>query len=781
MNTIRLPWLLLFLCVVTGAVAQDCREELRGVVIDARTGEALPEATVLLDSGIYVTVTNNRGEFVFDRLCARNYMLEVRYTGYTLQRQTLNPAASGLVRVRLKAVEGRLKQMEVVAERIHGQQMSASDTVDAKDMERTAGMTLTDHLRQISGVSGIQTGPSIVKPVIHGLHSQRVLILNAGVRQEGQQWGTEHAPEIDPFIAGRLTVIKGASSVRYGADAIGGVVIVDPRELPHEPGLNAELSMVTHTNGRQGIVSGLVEQHLGRFHDLCWRLQGTIRRSGTLNTPDYYLENTSFDEYNFSASLGIERQRWGSEVFYSQFNTRLGIFTGSHIGNLSDLQRIIGGGQVRTDDRFSLKIQRPRQEVMHRLLSWKNWLTLTNVGKLNFQYGYQFNHRFEYDLDRFYNDSLNQAGSPELELRLYTHTMDMNLETRNVKGFTAMAGVGLLIQDNQYGGLRFFVPNYRLGSVGAYGLIRWKHRQWEAEAGTRIEHREQVVYRNINGNVSSTPFRFTNPSLTAGLLCRVDSVSTWKLNAATAFRPPSINEWYSNGLHHGTATYETGDSTLGAEKAWNLSLSYMHQRDNAALEVTAYYMFINNYIYLVPDIKPVLTISGAFPAFRYKHVDAGFWGLDFTLDWDIADRINVRSRNQAVWAWNYSNSRYLELVPSPRFEQVVSYRLGQKKRWKDITVGVSNMSVLEQRRYVAGSDYIPPPPAYTLFGAEAEATFTGDGVELRFRIQVSNAFDMRYREYLNRFRYYADETGRNIRFQCIIPLKFKTRPHNHTH
>ena len=69
------------------------------------------------------------------------------------------------------------------------------------------------------------------KPVVRGLHSQRIIVMNGGVRQEGQQWGTEHGPEIDPFIAQKLTVVKGVNSVRYGSDAIAGVVLVEPEEV----------------------------------------------------------------------------------------------------------------------------------------------------------------------------------------------------------------------------------------------------------------------------------------------------------------------------------------------------------------------------------------------------------------------------------------------------------------------------------------------------------------------------------------------------------------------
>jgi iron complex outermembrane receptor protein len=92
----------------------------------------------------------------------------------------------------------------------------------------------------LAGVTTLQTGSSISKPVIHGLHSNRILIMNNGVRQEGQQWGSEHAPEIDPFIATRLSVVKGAAGVRYGSDAIGGVILVEPEELPFDKSLSGE-------------------------------------------------------------------------------------------------------------------------------------------------------------------------------------------------------------------------------------------------------------------------------------------------------------------------------------------------------------------------------------------------------------------------------------------------------------------------------------------------------------------------------------------------------------
>ena len=142
--------------------------------------------------------------------------------------------------------------MEVTAEKKQDISTNAKSELKGIPLFQTAGQTLSGSLQNIPGINAIQTGPTISKPVIHGLHSNRILILNNGVRQEGQQWGTEHAPEIDPFIANRVTIIKGAASVRYGSDAISGVILVEPAILAPDKPLEGEVNLVAGTNGQMG-------------------------------------------------------------------------------------------------------------------------------------------------------------------------------------------------------------------------------------------------------------------------------------------------------------------------------------------------------------------------------------------------------------------------------------------------------------------------------------------------------------------------------------------------
>src|ERR1700759_1533250 len=197
----------------------------------------------------------------------------------------------------------QLQNVQVTAQKLKKDRLNVVgiDTIGGRQLEGARGLSWGESLKNIAGVNSLQTGPSISKPVIHGVYSNRILILNNGVRQEGQNWGNDHAPEIDPFIATKLSVIKGPASIRYGSDAIGGVVLVDPKDLRTAPGVGGEVNLVGMTNGRVGAASGMMEG--GSASGLSWRLQGTLKKAGNAQAPTYYLGNTGYNEDDYSATL----------------------------------------------------------------------------------------------------------------------------------------------------------------------------------------------------------------------------------------------------------------------------------------------------------------------------------------------------------------------------------------------------------------------------------------------------------------------------------------------
>jgi iron complex outermembrane receptor protein len=161
------------------------------------------------------------------------------------------------------------------------------------------------------------------------------------VRQEEQQWGNEHAPAIDPFAVNKVEVIKGAASVEYGPEAIGGAILLSPRAYPTANGVEGEIALQGFSNNKQGSATALLQGTHFKQQQLSWRAQGTLRKAGDSRAPDYVISNTGFDEQNGSISAAYTYKKLQVEAFMSVFNTTIGIMRAAHIGSLPDLENAI--------------------------------------------------------------------------------------------------------------------------------------------------------------------------------------------------------------------------------------------------------------------------------------------------------------------------------------------------------------------------------------------------------------------------------------------------------
>jgi iron complex outermembrane recepter protein len=754
---------------------QDCGLTLSGKVLDHDTREPLIGATIYIEELQRGTLSDEYGNYHFHHMCRGSYTLKITYIGYGPERPSIRMATSMVRNLTLHVDARQLRQVEITGSRLTDEAQS-SGTLSGRELETTRGLSLGESLKNLSGVSTIQTGPTISKPVIHGLHSNRILLLNNGVRHEGQQWGTEHAPEIDPFVASELKVVKGAAGVRYGADAIGGVVIVEPKPLPDSVGVGGELNLLGSTNNRQGAVSATLEGKAAKLPPLSWRLQGTAKRAGNARTADYYMQNTGFQELNFSGALGYKKENFGAEVFYSQFNTRLGILKASHIGNLTDLQNAIGRDRPeQTSYDFSYTIDRPFQEVTHHLLKTKAYLNTGNAGRLEFVYGLQRNIREEYDAHRA------TGTNPELSLNIITHTTEAVWEHAPVGNFTGSAGISTIYQNNTYRG-RYFIPFFRNLTAGAFVTEKWRQDRLQLEGGVRYDYKKlSITKRERNSDIIRPEYNFHNVSGTLGALYDVGYHLTFGLSATSAWRAPGANELFSDGVHHGSATYERGNRDLTSEQAYNFEASvnyYGNQRLNGKLSV--YNNFINDYIYLAPVQPATLTIRGAFPTFEYKQADAIFRGFDLDLEYKFMPQLYLESRTSVVRATNQNLGDHLVGVPADRYNNMLRYEPGSLSRsgnLADTYLALGGTYVAEQTRVptVAEQDYMDPPAGYFLLNFEVGTTVQIGKQPVELGITGSNLLNTSYRDYLNRFRYFTDDMGRMLLFRVKLPLNFSGR------
>lgn len=749
------PWAL--------AQSGSCTLVLSGRVIDDHDREPLAFAEVFLPEPARSAVADSAGRFELKGLCAGTYRVRVAHLGCETVERTVVLKASTELDFHLEHHAQELREAEIVRDRPDEHVGQANAQVDKDAMERGSGRTLGEMIAVIPGVTTLSSGPTISKPMVHGLTGNRVLVLNQGIRQEDQQWGSEHAPNLDPFSSDRITVVKGAASVQYGSDAIGGVVITEPVELPREGPMSGEVRGLGMMNGRGYGGNALLQGGVKGKSGLGWRVQGSGRSMGDSRAAHYNLSNTGMNETGASASIGYRNYRWNASAYASWYARELGILRAAHIGNLTDLQNAINSGTPWYVGEWTREIDAPRQTVEHLLAKAEAGYAVNERGRVVLTYGYQADDRQEYDIRRG-----GRSTTPALDLHLVTHTGDAVFKHWIGERVHGKAGFSGVYQENSNipgTGIRPLIPNYRKQSGGAYVIEHFAAAEkLELEAGARIESTHLLVAKYDASDVLIRPEHdFLNHALSVGANWSVTDSTRIRFNLSSAFRPPHVSELYSEGLHHGAAAIEIGDASLGSERALkavlDLETALLYGRAHAL--VTVHASRIDHFIYLRPSGYE-LTIRGAFPVFDYVATDALISGIDVAFDLRIAGPFSWRLRASTVHGRDLVQDEWLFQMPSDRVENTLAFTPRTSGTWKELEIAATSSVVLQQERIPVGLDFTEPPPTYHLMGLSASAVHALGKNELRMGLRGTNLFNTAYRDYLDRFRYYADARGIDI-------------------
>jgi iron complex outermembrane receptor protein len=746
------------------ANAQKCDLVLSGVVMDASNNAPLEKAVVEIKELGIKFITDIEGHYHFYNLCKGSYTIVVNHMSCDSIKYKLTIQQNIIQNFKLPHAINELENVSVKAKRDLNIN-SIKEVLSSKIVDATRGQSLGEVLSRANGVTVLQTGSTIFKPVIHGLHSQRVLLINNGVRLESQQWGSDHAPEIDPFIAEKFTVIKGAGALKYGNDAIAGAVLIEPKALPKQAQTNAEFNTGYFSNNRQYVVNGMIESSPLKHPELSYRVQATYKKGGNARTPNYWLHNTGLQEINYSGAVGLRKEKYNTELFVSSFNTDLGIFIGSHVGNLSDLQNAINASKpTQNIDAFSYAIGRPKQNVQHYTVKSKSQFYLPNNNKVNLLVSYQKNLRKEFDRAMLSN-------KPELDLDISTTMADVNFESAPTQKISSNVGIVGMLQENVWAGSRFFIPNFQAKNIAVYSIHNYNVNNWMFDAGARFDYRHLRTYRNKSDSISVENKTWGNASGTFGATYKITPNFKWLINGAFAWRAPQVNELYVNGLHHGTSSFEIGNPNLKSEKAFNFSTQLKYQSDSSwQFDFSVYNNFITDFINLTPSVPATLTLRGAYPTFRYVQSNAVLRGIDFSVHKTLNRSFVAGAKTALLWAKNSDTKEWIIQMPSNRIEGDITYSFANK-RLQNAAIELRYMHVMQQTRIPESIlDYIPPPNAYSLLNLDFSSDVSIGKQEISVGLTVVNLLNQTYRDYMNRFRYFNDEPGRSINLRIKLKL-----------
>ena len=766
-----------------------CTIVLSGRVLDAATGEPLPRAEVTVPAGPSRS-SNQEGRFRFDGLCSGSVRLRAERADY--QPKTVTVAvkddAPGEVDIALEPYAvTQMGEVVVEAPRLLQSDTLSTGELSGAALERTRGRHLADAVAEVPGVTVLRSGGT-AKPIVRGQSGSRVLVLFDGVRHEGQDWGLNHGTEIDPFAAGSISVVKGSAGVRYGPDAIAGVLLVDPPPLLEAPGVRGEVDLVGAWNGRRGTAAGRVDAAPAFLPGLALRLEGNYSRGRALETPDYPLDNTGIEEWNLGAKVGFRRPGYALEFSFSRLEVAAGVCTCLRIESPGDFQaqieraRPIGVEFFNTD----AEIDRPFQDVSHDRAMARGRLDIFDAGTLELTYAFQLNLREEFDVVR------QAVVGPQADFELRTHSVDLVFEQSTLPlsdglVLSGLIGLSLQHQENIFSGLPL-IPNFRSIGGGIFVIERLSFGDLDIEAGARFDFLERdtflaepAYFRHLTRgtlgpedcDVSATgsaqcPSSFQAGSFTLGGIWRATDILTAKLDLSTAARIPTMDEQFINGTAPSFPVLGIGAPNLGPETSWSLSGTLQIETEWLSSEISAYGSYIDDYIYFAPELdadgEPVLDviISGAYPRFSYRAVDAVFYGGEAGATFRFGP-FDLGLEAALVRAEDVQNGAFLVFIPPDRGTASLTYNLPPLGGiFSDTFVTLSGSYVARQDRFDEAADLATPPPDYFLLGAQVATRFTLEDQVFRFSMEASNLLDTTYRDYTSLLRYFADEPGLQI-------------------
>ncbi|WP_276364268.1 TonB-dependent receptor [Daejeonella sp. H1SJ63] len=745
---------------------------IEGRVIDGNTRESLPAAIVTIPDLKISVSTDIDGKFMFRNMPDKGkFLIEIRYVGYKTLIQTIDFSQNQALEFELFPSIIEAKEIVVTGTAFSSDNRKNSTAVSSVTKDQLINRpssNLIDAIARIPGVSQVSTGGGISKPVIRGLSYNRVVTLVDGAKQEGQQWGDEHGMEVDQFSADRVEVLRGAASLLYGSDALGGVInVLEP--LPSQEGqIRGELISSYQLNNGLSSSTAMLQ---GNSKGFIWRGRASLKSAYSYNAPGGRIANTGFDETNFSGQLGFNK-KWGyAHLNLSSFNSNVGLpdFARNADGQFED-----ENGSVLTDNQLKDRsLLLPFQDIRHNKIALNSHVLLGN-GRLRTIMAYQNNQRRELEDDR---------SSPSLFFDLKTYSTDFKYYFNENNGWEPVIGLAGSLQYNKNKAEELLIPDYKSKELG---LFAYAKKSWESitfNLGLRFDTRSISADQMMeDGSPKFSNFRnsFSNMSGAAGFTKEFNDHFNFKANLGSAFRSPNIAELSSDGVHEGTFRYEIGNNDLNPENSYYADFAFEFNNNVLSASLGAFNNYIDNYIYNRQiNNETILIDADRLPVHRFVQDHANLSGIEAGLTLHPAELIHFENSFSYTRGLNRATDKPLPFIPAAVLRNEVRLEpqfKGLKRTYFSITLD----NVFKQNRIDA---FETPTGSYTLLGLGVGTTVMMKNQPLRLNISVNNLFDKAYYDHLSRFKPgrldEADRNagyfnqGRNVSFGLYLPLRIK--------
>jgi iron complex outermembrane receptor protein len=704
---------------IAGSVSAPDSAPLPGVRVQILE---LNRATYSDDGGRYALREVPAGSYTvaFSRLGLAPSVQRVAITGQVTLDLVMHPALLELATV------------QAVATGTAGSVFASpqpTSVLEGSSLRASHGSSVGDALEGLPGVRSMSMSPGIGKPVIRGLSSNRVVVVDDGQRLETQQWGSDHGPNTETIGASRIEVLRGPASVLYGSDALGGVVNIVRPQPPDAIGIDPFVRFragSAYSSNPAGLETTFGAE--GAAGPAGARLSATQRATTDLRAPRATLQNTGNDVTNLDVAGSLRLGRGGITAGYVTRRERIEIYEDPRsVPDFTGYQRIF-----------------ERRGVLR-----------ANVGvgaeRFEAHLTHERNERREF-ADR-------NAADVALGLLATTATGQLSYHHRPVGPFSGTAGVSFFDSDFVKFGLQTLIPSSVTRNVAGYLFEQGELGRWLLSAGLRFDARtlraeadsvlqmgdERRSWRAVTGN--------------AGVLLRVSEPIALVLNIGRGFKAPSAADLFSNGYHEGTRAFERGDPSLGVETSLNLDFAVRAQTAVLNAEAGVFANRISDYIYLKP--------LGSLDTLLHAQGDALLTGVEAHADYVPVRVLALRATMDYTRGRNTTLGVPLTLIPPGRATFRVQLQPPERGALRRPHVSLTWEGNAAQRRLHPGD---VGTAGYGLAHAAAGATITRGSRVATLDIVARNLFDRRYRNFMSAYKTVADAPGRSVSVRLGVDL-----------
>lgn len=778
-------------------VATPPASTLSGKITDAKTGEPLPGASIYVHDLKKGTIADVKGIYRIANLNTGKYLVEITYRGYSTIIESVPVQGETQKDFSMKEAVVENEEVTVTGVSAATRIRQSPQPVDVLKKEQLFNVTSTNAIdaltKTVPGVTNLSTGPAISKPFIRGLGYNRVVTINDGMRQEGQQWGDEHGIEIDDYSIQRIEVLKGPASLMYGSDALAGVINIISQRPVAEGHINANILSEYQTNNA---LRGFYGDVAGTKNGFSWNVYGSYKGAEDYkNKYDGRVFNSKFYNQNVGGMLGYSGT-WGySHLLVSNFDQRIGMVEGDRDSATGAFLKALPGGDegIATNDDFNkITPEVPYQHIRHfKVLSENNFAL--GKGSLDVDLGYQQNQRQEYG-------NPDEAATPEAWFNLKTVNYALRWHLPSTQYWKTTIGVNGMSQTNTNKAEEAIIPDYDLFDIGGFVYTHYNKNKWSLSGGLRFDTRHvNGKPMDIDNENKFTGFsrNFSNVSGSVGLSYAANDLLTFKLNVARGFRAPNLAELASNGAHEGTNRYEVGENDLKSETSLQVDGGFELNSEHVSLETSLFYNHINHFIFY----EKVLNGSGTdsiltdpdsgeeLNVYRFDQKDANLYGAELAIDihphpLDWLHFRNAFSYTRAQFTEAVDGTKNIPFIPAARlFTDLAVSLLPKGKTVRNLRIDLESDYTFKQDHPFTGFDTETATPDYWLINAGIGGDFVSKGKTLfSLRFTANNLGDVAWQSHLSRLKYTAMNNvtgrtgvfnmGRNYGIKLNIPLNF---------